>query len=93
MLGAGIALGLYDAAFATLAGLYGREARAPITGVTLIAGFASTVAWPLSTLFAEHLGWRGACLAWAGVNLALALPLNLLLVPRPSSAFAARLPR
>jgi MFS family permease len=88
VLGAGIALGLYDAAFATLAGLYGREARPAITGVTLIAGFASTVAWPLSTLFAEHLGWRGTCLAWAGLNLAAALPLNLLLVPRhpPSSA-------
>jgi len=85
VLGVGIALGLYDSAFATLAGLYGREARAPITGVTLIAGFASTVSWPLSTLFDEHLGWRGACLAWAGVNLALALPLNLLLVPRPPS--------
>ena len=82
VLGAGIALGLYDAAFATLAGLYGREARPAITGVTLIAGFASTVAWPLSTLFAEHLGWRGACLAWAGLNLAGGLPLNLLLVPR-----------
>ena len=93
VLGAGIALGLYDSAFATLAGLYGREARAPITGVTLIAGFASTVSWPLSTLFAEHLGWRGACLAWAGVNLALALPLNLLLVPRPPLACARRLPR
>ena len=81
VLGAGISLGLYDAAFATLAGLYGREARGAITGVTLVAGFASTVAWPLSTLFAEEFGWRGACLAWAGLNLALGLPLNLLLVP------------
>ncbi len=81
VLGAGIALGLYDAAFATLAGLYGREARGAITGVTLVAGFASTVGWPLSALFAEQFGWRGACLAWAGLNLALGLPLNLLLVP------------
>jgi hypothetical protein len=28
--------------FATLAGLYGRGARGPISGITLIAGFAST---------------------------------------------------
>lgn len=81
VLGVGIALGLYDAAFATLAGLYGRDARGAITGVTLVAGFASTVGWPLSAFFAEHVGWRGACLAWAGLNLALALPINLLLVP------------
>ncbi len=45
VLGVGMALGLYDAAFATLAGLYGRHARGPITGITLIAGFASTVGW------------------------------------------------
>jgi MFS family permease len=41
VLGVGMALGLYDSAFATLAGLYGRAARGPITGITLIAGFAA----------------------------------------------------
>ena len=50
LLGIGMALGLYDSAFATLTALYGLEARAPITGITLIAGFASTVGWPLSAL-------------------------------------------
>ena len=48
MLGVGMAMGLYDPAFATLTGLYGRAARGPITGITLIAGFASTIGWPLS---------------------------------------------
>lgn len=43
VLGVGMAMGLYEPAFATLTGLYGRAARGPITGVTLIAGFASTV--------------------------------------------------
>ena len=37
-LGVGMAMGLYDPAFATLTGLYGRAARGPITGITLIAG-------------------------------------------------------
>ena len=46
-----MAMGLYDPAFATLACLYGRAARGPITGITLVAGFASTVGWPLSGLF------------------------------------------
>lgn len=82
VLGAGMSLGLYDAAFATLAGIYGRKARAPITGITLIAGFASTVGWPLSALLDASVGWRGTCLAWAALHLIIGLPLNLLLIPR-----------
>ncbi|WP_207553714.1 MFS transporter, partial [Teichococcus deserti] len=81
LLGVGMALGLYDAAFATLAGLYGALAKGPITGVTLFAGFASTIGWPLTTLLEAEIGWRGACLAWAALQLLLGLPLNRLLVP------------
>ena len=82
VLGAGMALGLYDGAFATLAGLYGRDARGAITGITLIAGFASTVGWPLTAFLNGAVGWRGACLAWAGLHLLVGLPLNRFLVPR-----------
>jgi MFS family permease len=82
VLGVGMAMGLYDPAFATLAGLYGRAARGPITGITLIAGFASTVGWPLSAVLEAHFGWRGACLVWAALNLLIGLPLNRLLIPR-----------
>jgi MFS family permease len=84
LLGIGMALGLYDSAFATLTALYGREARAPITGITLIAGFASTVGWPLSALLDQTLGWRGACLGWAALNLFVCLPMNRLLIPLPA---------
>ena len=84
VVGVGMALGLYDAAFATLAGIYGHEARGPITGITLIAGFASTVGWPLSALLDAHYGWRSTCLVWAAMHVIIGLPLNLLLVPRPS---------
>ena len=82
VLGVGMPMGLYDPAFATLAGLYGRAARGPITGITLIAGFASTVGWPLSAVLGAHFGWRGACLVWAALNLLIGLPLNRLLIPR-----------
>lgn len=78
-IGLGMGIGLYEAAFAALAGIYGREARSPITGITLIAGFASTIGWPLSALMEAQIGWRGACLGWAGLHLFLALPLNCLL--------------
>ena len=80
--GIGIGMGLYDPAFAALTWLYGREARSAITGITLIAGFASTIGWPLSAIFLHELGWRPACLIWAGVNMLLAAPLNWLILPR-----------
>ena len=79
IIGLGMGMGLYEAAFATLAGIYGKDARGPITGITLIAGFASTVGWPLSGLMLATWGWREACLGWALAHLVLALPLNALL--------------
>ena len=82
MIGAGMGFGLYEAAFATAAGLYGRDARSAITGITLFAGFASTVGWPASAFLIDAFGWRGACLAWAALHLLLGLPLNRLLVPK-----------
>jgi predicted MFS family arabinose efflux permease len=77
VLGVGMAMGLYDAAFAALVWVHGPNARSPITGITLIAGFASTVGWPLTAFLAGHFGWRDCCFAWAAINLVIALPLNL----------------
>lgn len=79
MLGIGMGAGLYEAAFATLARIYGSGARKSITGITLIAGFASTVGWPLTTWLDAEYGWRAACQVWAVIHVCLALPLNLLL--------------
>ncbi len=83
VLGIGMALGLYDAGFAALTALYGRDARGPITGITLFAGFASTVSWPVSTLLNGTVGWRETILAWAALNLLVGLPLNRLVLPVP----------
>lgn len=77
LIGMGMAGGLYEAAFATLVRLYGSDSRNVITGITLIAGFASTVGWPLSTALEAWVGWRDTCLVWAGLHLLLGLPLNL----------------
>jgi MFS family permease len=81
VLGLGMAVGLYDAAFATLGRLYGPDARRLITNLTLIGGFASTLAWPSSALLIETWGWRGACFAYAVMHLALGLPMHVLLLP------------
>jgi hypothetical protein len=74
-LGVAMGLGLYEAAFATLVRRHGQGARGAITGVTLIAGFASTVGWPLSAAMLALWGWRGACVGWALLHLVLGLPL------------------
>lgn len=81
VIGVGMGMGLYESAFSTLAGLYGREARGPITGITLLAGFASTVCWPITGWLNAEFGWQNACFTWAAVHLLLGLPLNRLLIP------------
>ncbi|QTP57919.1 MFS transporter [Billgrantia antri] len=81
VIGVGMGMGLYESAFSTLAGLYGREARGPITGITLLAGFASTVCWPITGWLNVEFGWQNACVTWAAVHLLLGLPLNRLLIP------------
>jgi predicted MFS family arabinose efflux permease len=88
ILGFGMGIGLYDTAFAALGRIYGAEARSAITGITLLAGFASTVGWPLTAWGASELGWRETCLIWAATNLILGLPLNLLLPKTPRAATA-----
>jgi len=82
LLGVAMGSGLYEAAFATLVRLYSHDSRNTITGITLIAGFASTVGWPLSAWLESRYGWRGACFGWAALHLLLGLPLNGWL-PRP----------
>ena len=84
LIGLGMGAGLYDPAFATLGRLYGHEGRSAITTLTLFGGFASTVCWPLSAFLDAHLGWRGACLIYAGFQLAVALPAYLFVLPRES---------
>jgi predicted MFS family arabinose efflux permease len=88
VLGVGMGIGLYDTAFAALGRIYGPDARSAITGITLLAGFASTVGWPLTAWGASEIGWRETCLAWAATNIILGLPLNLLL-PRTSRVTTA----
>ncbi|MCL2713293.1 MAG: MFS transporter [Alphaproteobacteria bacterium] len=89
VLGVGMALGLYDSAFAALGRIYGTDARGPITGITLMAGFASTIGWPLTALGIHHIGWRETCFAWAAVHLLLCLPLNFFVLPPVARNVAA----
>lgn len=82
VIGVGMSMGLYESAFATLSWIFGHEARGPITGITLIAGFASTICWPITAGLEAEFGWRTACYFWAATHIVLGLPLNLFLIPR-----------
>jgi MFS family permease len=92
LLGLAMGCGLYDAAFATLVRLYGPAARRAISGITLIAGFASTVGWPLTAWMEAHAGWRGAVLGWIALQVLVALPLLLSLPEAPAATPGAAPP-
>lgn len=99
VLGVAMSAGLYDAAFSTLGQLLGSNAKRSIAGLTLVAGFASTLGWPALTYLDETVGWRGALWVAAALNLLVALPIHLLAIPKhqprtgvsphPSAAAAA----
>jgi MFS family permease len=70
---------LYETCFAFLTRRLGDGARAAITRVTLVAGFAGTLAFPLGHWLGGALGGQGALIAFAGLIL-LVMPLNALAV-------------
>ena len=82
VLGIAMAANLYDSAFASLGRIFGAAARRPITALTLIGGFASTVSWPVTHFLLEGVGWRGTYLTYAVSLAVIAAPLHALALPR-----------
>lgn len=79
VMGVAMGSGLYEAAFSAVVYLYGQKARSVITGITLFAGFASTVGWPLSGYIEGVYGWETVCGVWAVLHVLIGFPLNMLL--------------
>lgn len=79
----------YEAGFAALTAIHGGNARRHITHVTLIAGFSSTVFWPLVHALLTIMSWRDVCLVLAALNLVITLPIHAAVPNRPSPAPAA----
>jgi len=68
---------LYATAFALLAQATGSRAQRSITYLTLIAGFASTIFWPLTTWLLQAMDWHQIYFLFASMNLLICLPLHL----------------
>ena len=92
IIGVGMAGGLYDALFATLGRRYGAQARGAIMQVTLIAGFCTTVTWPLVSALVHGHGWRTACLLYGLLLWVSVWPINRLGLPAASAAAADAAP-
>lgn len=88
IIGVGMALGLYDALFATLGALYGERAGGAITGITLISGFATTLVWPVVAIIIEHFGWRATCVVYGLLLAIVVAPLYVWALPADIRGFA-----
>jgi MFS family permease len=76
LLGVGMRLCLYDAAFAALVQVVPSRGRLAISYLTLFGAFASTVFWVIGHYLNEAGGWRQTLALFAAINLAVCLPLN-----------------
>ncbi|NKX43221.1 MFS transporter [Roseicyclus persicicus] len=83
---------LYDATFSTVTRARGAGARRAITAITLAAGFASTLAYPLTAAVTAAAGWRAAIWVLAGLVLVLVLPLVRFAAARLEAEAQARTP-
>ncbi len=90
VLGVAAAMLLYEPAFAVIYASFESNARKAITALTLVAGFASTVFWPLTQALVSGLGWRHTLLALGILNLAICLPLHTALLPPRGAQRAPR---
>ncbi|MFZ6658141.1 MFS transporter [Undibacterium sp. TJN19] len=79
LLGLGMSLTLYEAAFATINREFLANSRQAISTLTLFGGFASTVFWPLTLKLNSLIGWRNTYLLYGMVQLGICFPLHMLL--------------
>lgn len=89
VLGVAMSLTLYEAAFATINRKFDHDSRKAISTLTLFAGFASTIFWPLTLALNTAIGWRDAYLLFGAAQLVLCLPLHLMMGKDCASTEAA----
>jgi sugar phosphate permease len=81
-IGLAMAATLYDPAFATVTKWFERERARALLVVTVAAGFASTIALPLSSWLVARFAWRTALLILAAILAVATIPPHALLLRR-----------
>ena len=83
---------LYDACFSVVTRARGPRARAAITAITLAAGFASTLSYPLTAWVTAAAGWRASVWVLAGLVALCVLPVVAYAARRLEGEAQARTP-
>ncbi|HEX7743681.1 MAG TPA: MFS transporter [Micromonosporaceae bacterium] len=82
VMGLASAMMLYEAAFSVIVATVGPTRRNnALVAVTIVAGFASSIFFPLTGLLLEHHGWRTTLIILAVLLAALTIPGHALAVP------------
>ncbi len=89
LIGLGSALALSTPASIALVQVAGPRARRAISLLTIIAGFSSTIFWPLTGALDAALGWRTTLLVFAALHVAVCLPIHVFILPRRPPAHPA----
>lgn len=82
ILGMGGSATLSTGAYIMLNEVAGRGAKNAIGGLMLVTGLSSSIFWPTTSVLSGLFGWRGTCLVYAAMMLAINLPLYAFLAPR-----------
>lgn len=82
ILGMGGSATLSTGAYIMLNEVAGRDAKNAIGGLMLVTGLSSSIFWPTTSVLSGLFGWRGTCLVYAAMMLAINLPLYAFLAPR-----------
>ncbi|MEZ5847821.1 MAG: MFS transporter [Geminicoccaceae bacterium] len=84
---------LYEPCFSFVTRTLQGDARPAIVRITLVAGFASALAFPLGAVLAGSFGWRVAAVCFAGMSAFAAAPLLYLGATRLEREYGHRADR
>lgn len=88
VVGIGMALGLYDALFASIVKCYHANAKQAIIWVTLISCLAPSVSWPFTNFLLTNFGWRNTCFLYALLLIFTIFPIHYFIFRRSETVLA-----